>query len=138
MKLIFTIERSKEVPHFGYVRDIERKLNEELRLKDFGAGLTGGFLFVLRSFKPGSLSNDFFKPIEVYRPRKKEVCISYVIPYYITVRENKLEVSRYVVNGLLESILKLKELGVKNYDVDAFYSEVQKICEDYLHGSSSL
>jgi hypothetical protein len=132
MKLIFTIERSKEVPHFGYVRDIERKLNEELSLMDFGSGLSGGFLFVLRSFKPESRSNDFFKPVEVYRPKKKEVAISYVIPYDITERENKLEISRYVVNGLLESILKFKELGVKDYDVDGVYREVRRICDGMI------
>jgi hypothetical protein len=130
MNLIFTIERSKEVPHFGYVREIERKLNEELRTKDFGLGLSGGFLFVLRSFSPSSRSSDFFKPVKVYRPKKREVSISMVIPFEVTIREDKAEILRIVSNGLLESILQFKELGVKDFDIDAFHHEVLNICKD--------
>jgi hypothetical protein len=98
-------------------RSIEAYLHE----RDYGNGLQE-FHLVIKLLSPELATA--FPPGQFYRPRKKEVLFAPLVDIHKAFEATEEEWKEMVCKEILTAVSRFKEIGVKNFDKDAFHRDL--------------
>ena len=113
MNFVIKMESTKGISTPEEFSEIEDKINDAIKEKDYGSSIVS-FWFPVRLFSSWFTdAYHFFPKKEEYRPRRKQVVISFNYDFETLQNSNHEELVRIAVHKLLEAIKKNPHLGVK-------------------------
>jgi hypothetical protein len=126
MKFVITAETTGGInlnAMTSLAHQMGKLVHQYLQKNQYGLGVMK-FHLVLKLLVPEQAAA--FPPGQFYRPRKKEVLFAPLVDIQQAIEASENEWKEMVCKEILIAVSRLQELGVKNFDREAFQEDLVK------------
>ncbi len=112
---------------FRFDQEIRNEVNSYLSDRKYGDGILE-YTFLYRVYPEAMLAFEMYnQDSSKYYPRKKSILVTPFIRHGDFIRMNKTERVRLICSEILIAIQRFNELGVKNFDIKNFYTDLEDL-----------
>jgi hypothetical protein len=131
MEIINSIELAASLPSMPFI-DITNLLREDLnnlvKQKEYGSGIHKCFI-VIRIVEEFEKQFKYYQPIKRFNKAKKEVVVSDEIDIERFNGNDQNEFLTIICLSTIKALVKIKELKIKNFQIDDFIQDVKLMFE---------